>query len=1040
MLLSIQGFRAIKEYECEIQPESITLLSGPSGIGKSTLFNAIYWCLYGSLKNVRKFGSKTGTCKVQIVIRTSSDTVVPHEEDKEEQEDKGEREDKEEQGIKIIRSKGPDCLSFEEIGKIMLKDDEAQEKINQLFGTQDIWLSSCYLRQGTRNKFLESSPSDRLTFLSELCFSTQTSESYLEKIEEKCKAVSKEFERQNDFYKRDLETFQKKRKLNPQYKSDLLSEEQKKQFHSFLESKIISHLENQLSFSERTESSILSLTETKSKWINALPEYSRYLLSDEHKNLLQNIVNQPIESPKKELGHLDEEIQQYEKNLFQIEIWKEEFEQKSKQFNQQSSDIPETYYSSREEIQTQKDKIKKMEQDLDDWMKKNLENQNKKGQYQIYQERLNHFNNQLATLSSDDWEGKYYEIQDKLEKSKIHHHKLAQKSELEKVVQMCVIQNDTIPSRKVEPEEIKLSIAQETQISQRNKDLYHLGVQTDKDSVQKAIQIRKKICDVQNLWDILIELQSLEEEINHWDEKINKLGKRKDWISEQDITKRILEIESNKDTLQCPKCSTAVRYEQNRLVECHQISKEKIEALVHLVEISKNRMDWMKEKQSKEDILNEKFSFFQTQCDKMNMSQDEVYQFPKLEQEEKQKLWIEIQTLENYLPTFEQDFESSELLEKIQQKWEMIQTLEQIQQLELEIDQEYLLNLDESENQKEEAKNNWRNKKDWIQEISDLHGKLSALDWKEEMKKDQLDELKKEYEIQKQHLNLCLEATDICILKNKLEKEKEWKDSLNRLKNQRDEKSQDIEQKRKEFEEAKQSLSLCVEAERIQDLNEKIEQLNQNMSRSSMDIRKELEETKEQSNQMKSKLILCEKSEEIAKEKSILEKQRSDLISLSNRLSTLSKLKMIGNELEHKRMLTILETINDFTNEMLTILFDEPIKIEFSVYKTTKSKDKVKPSIVYKILHKGFELDHVDQLSGGEGDRVSLALTCALFQFTKFPYLLLDEFASSLDLNTKEMAIQTLKTFLGIGMNQHKSIVCISHDTVEGIYDQTIKL
>jgi ABC-type hemin transport system ATPase subunit len=139
-------------------------------------------------------------------------------------------------------------------------------------------------------------------------------------------------------------------------------------------------------------------------------------------------------------------------------------------------------------------------------------------------------------------------------------------------------------------------------------------------------------------------------------------------------------------------------------------------------------------------------------------------------------------------------------------------------------------------------------------------------------------------------------------------------------------------------------------------------------------------------------------------------------------------------------MISILDTINDFSNEVLSILFDEPIKIEFMVYKTSKTKEKIKPSIVYKLLYRGYEMDHVDQLSGGEGDRVSLAITCALFQFSKFPFLLLDEFASSLDLNTKEVAIKSLKTFLGIGGGDSKSVLCISHDTVEGIYDYIMKL
>jgi DNA repair exonuclease SbcCD ATPase subunit len=239
---------------------------------------------------------------------------------------------------------------------------------------------------------------------------------------------------------------------------------------------------------------------------------------------------------------------------------------------------------------------------------------------------------------------------------------------------------------------------------------------------------------------------------------------------------------------------------------------------------------------------------------------------------------------------------------------------------------------------------------------------------------------------------------------------------------------------------AKEKMGMCIQAEKIKDLEERILGLKQSLVRDCNSIRKEREELLRDMDDKKSKLLISEKAEEIANEKKTLELQRANVVNLSNKLSSISKLKVLANELAHKRMLTLLDTINDFTNEMLTILFDEPMKIEFTVYKMTKSKDKVKPSIVYKIFYKGYELDSVDQLSGGEADRVSLALTCALFRFTKFPFLLLDEFASSLDLNTKETAIKTLKTFLGVGINQSKSILCISHDTVEGIYDHTIRL
>ena len=243
------------------------------------------------------------------------------------------------------------------------------------------------------------------------------------------------------------------------------------------------------------------------------------------------------------------------------------------------------------------------------------------------------------------------------------------------------------------------------------------------------------------------------------------------------------------------------------------------------------------------------------------------------------------------------------------------------------------------------------------------------------------------------------------------------------------------EERKQRISQIQNSIHLCEKAEKIKDIDNKLSIPFESPEL----ILKELEDEKSKIEESKQKIQKSKLAEELLEQRNQLESQRNELVILSNKVGNLSNLKLIANELEHKRMISILETINDFSNEILTILFDEPIKIEFSVYKVTKTKDKIKPSIVYKLLYKGNEIDHVDQLSGGEGDRVSLAVTCAMFQFSKFPFLLLDEFASSLDLNTKESTVKSLKTFLGIGTNQSKSILCISHDTVEGIYDHIIQ-
>ena len=1024
MLLSIKGFRSIQNYECEIHPESITLLSGPSGIGKSTLMNAVFWCLYGSLKNVRKFGTKTGECKVQIIFGQEE-----------------EEENRSGHSIQITRSKGPDSLIWREQEKNELRDDEAQEKINEWFGTQDIWLASCYLRQGYRNKFLESSPSDRLEFLTQLCFTSQTHmspELYLEKIEDKCKLMSKEFEKQNDFYKRDLETFQKKRKQNPQYKDQILSEDEKNQIRFFLSNPKVSLLDNELSLTERTESSIESLEQTRSQWIQSLPNYQTHLLSEDQKTQVQMLLdeNNFDKSPRERLNQMEQNIKQKEKELFQLDIWKREWEEKSKNFTIENSFLltPEEYESRQRLYQTK-------EKQKDEKFKVYLENEKKQSQFLIYQSQLTEMKveyNQIETNSNTE---KYNQLLEMIEKVQQTQQLLSQKKDLEsKLSQFEDLGNEDIIARDISMDHIKTSIGLESKMDMQTKFLSQIGVCNNKDSVQKAIQIRQKIYNVQSLWEKMTELQTLEEQVNHLDEKIISLGKRKDWIQEMDLSKKVLELESLENTLFCPKCSTGLQYKDHSLLEVNHSSCQNLDGLRKCIELSKKKIEWTKEKQKLEETMNDKFTLFQNECEKLKISQEELSEYPQLDNEEKQKIWTEIKRLEECLEIFEFEFERSDVLERAKRKWDGLQIQSNLEKIQSEIKEEYLLELNDLILQKDEIKRNIERKTILENQIHLTEEKIKALGTWDNLTKEQLDNYQLELELEKEFLQKVQQTLEIKSLEMKLLNEQDIRESLEMIKTELEQQYLAMEQKKKMYLDAKEKMGLCIQAEKIKDLEERILGLKKSLVRNCNSIRKEREELLRDMDDKKSKLLISEKAEEIANEKKTLELQRANVVNLSNQLSAISKLKVLANELAHKRMLTLLDTINDFTNEMLTILFDEPMKIEFTVYKMTKSKDKVKPSIVYKIFYKGYELDSVDHLSGGEADRVSLALTCALFRFTKFPFLLLDEFASSLDLNTKETAIKTLKTFLGVGINQSKSILCISHDTVEGIYDYTIRL
>ncbi len=73
-------------------------------------------------------------------------------------------------------------------------------------------------------------------------------------------------------------------------------------------------------------------------------------------------------------------------------------------------------------------------------------------------------------------------------------------------------------------------------------------------------------------------------------------------------------------------------------------------------------------------------------------------------------------------------------------------------------------------------------------------------------------------------------------------------------------------------------------------------------------------------------------------------------------------------------------------------------------------------------------------LSGGEQDRVSLAITLAFCSVIKVPFLLLDEVTSSLDQTTVEIVMRAVRDqFEG-------SVIVVAHQVIRGVYDNIVDL
>jgi DNA repair exonuclease SbcCD ATPase subunit len=153
----------------------LNLMKGPSGCGKTTIFEAIYWVLYGSKKVVYPKTEKVSP-KKPTIVKIIMDS-----------------------GLVITRSKPPDFLEVNLPTGGFIEDETAQEWIVQFFGTKQAFLATTYMRQKRESPLLELKSSDKTVLLQELTFGVsndgETREEpkfYSDQINDKLKEVKRE--------------------------------------------------------------------------------------------------------------------------------------------------------------------------------------------------------------------------------------------------------------------------------------------------------------------------------------------------------------------------------------------------------------------------------------------------------------------------------------------------------------------------------------------------------------------------------------------------------------------------------------------------------------------------------------------------------------------------------------------------------------------------------------------------------------------------------------------------------------------------------
>jgi DNA repair exonuclease SbcCD ATPase subunit len=119
--------------------------------------------------------------------------------------------------------------------------------------------------------------------------------------------------------------------------------------------------------------------------------------------------------------------------------------------------------------------------------------------------------------------------------------------------------------------------------------------------------------------------------------------------------------------------------------------------------------------------------------------------------------------------------------------------------------------------------------------------------------------------------------------------------------------------------------------------------------------------------------------------------------------------------------------------QLCTELFDHPISVILSLYKLQKSSKSLKPTVNFSINYKGGTFDGLKHLSGGEKDRISLAVTLAMNRLSTCPFILMDESLTALDNNRRDTIIDLFR--------QHgRPVWLIMHDAVDGMFNHVINV
>lgn len=950
MKVILENFKCYKgEKTFEINENSCTLICGKSGIGKTTIFDAISFALYGTGNKLQTYGEKS--CKVTFYYKE----------------------------LIISRTKSPNRLVLENTDTgLILEDDPAQSIIDKRFGK--FFNKVAIIKQNSLDGFIQYNSQSKLEFLQDISLS----ELNLDEVIVKLKNLQKEREDRLNNISGQIHTL-----------------------NYILEKEI-----EEPNFPIRTKNIELSIKNNQTRIKNTKIKIKK--LQKELQNINNTLIDTNIFFTKESVNK--KEIDSNTENKIKL----------LHSLNDIDINLLQKKYNINIEL------LKKCEENI-----LLLEKYNK---YISYVDRYNTIKNMIQK----DLETNKKELEDKLEKyNSIHQINLRKVLELEKKLELC-IDNKKLYDKYNKYIDIfnrynnMLNNEKERLISRKNiledilKDYDFDDISQQISDISKYLEDKKKLQKIK---------KQIDEEKGQIDINIDYDNLLKN--IEDKIKRTILDLEHAKlyseTTFKCPGCNTFLRLCENKLEKIDSlnldnkpnISISELEKLLQKLE--KNKVNY----QQSRDI---KFRVTQLISSELEPLQKNVNDFKEqyeIEGDIKEYL-SELIDLQKTNDKYKSELDNINTSIKNNDYGSIIKSLS----IELEkcekINKEQIdFELIENEATIRRELENINNKIKEYNKISNEHRLISdklispnfndssLIHLKTEIDnlestsslKDQID-----FEIIEKKEILKLEYDE---LKSKLDFYNNTNNEIKKCDENINKYNTIIENDRLEYSKKYSSIFIENFENLLNDLNIKRDDLEKDNN----NLQKELEEYEKLEKKIEKFLEDREKWKEYIDRKELLKSLKEEENEIHYKISSCKIIKEKIKETEIKMVRHTIGSINECMSEYLERFFEDPISVE--IYE--KKGDK-KYSIDVRIEYKNNECS-LNNLSGGELQRVNLACNLAICDYLQVPFILMDEVCSNLDSISTDTLVNGIQE-----IHKDKTVVLIAHQVVSGVFDNEITL